>query len=99
MARYKLTLQAKAEIAAIYKYTVKHWGSDQAKRYTSGLRLKMRQLANSPNMGKTNPDLEKIFYYSPYVSHVIYYTLTDYGISISAVLHKSMLPHLHLREP
>ena len=98
MAKYRLTDQAKVEIADIYKYTVEHWGKGQASRYTTGLRQKMKELAKSPNMGKTNPELENIFYYSPYVSHVIYYTITDYGISISAILHKSMLPDLHLKE-
>ena len=33
-----------------------------------------------------------------YVSHVIYYTITDYGNAVATILHKTMLPELHLKE-
>ena len=98
MAHYKLSPGAHARLKGIREFSIENWGEEQANKYISGLRDQMRQLAKSPKMGTNMPDLHKLIYCFPYVSHVIYYTITDYGIAVATILHKSMLPELHLKE-
>ena len=71
MAHYKLSPVAHARLKDIRKFSIENWGKEQAKKYISGLREQMRQLAKSPKMGTNKPGLYKPIYCFSYVSHVI----------------------------
>ena len=97
MGSYSLSSEAKQDIRGIRQYTIEKWGTDQATLYISGLRKQMQLLGNSSTLGKHCPDLMEGLYCFPQKSHVIYYMITDNGISVVGVLHKKMIPKLHLK--
>ncbi len=54
------------------------------------------ELAANPKLGRRfDPDINRYFQY-PVESHYIFYALTDNGVEIFRILHKNMLPVLHL---
>lgn len=96
MARYKLTKAAQADLQDIAQYTAERWGDIQAKAYLSNLRATLDQLAQHPNLGKQRPDVSEKALSYPSGSHVIYYLIQKDHIVVFGVLHKRMVPRLHL---
>ena len=97
MGNYSLSSEAKRDIRGIRQYTIEKWGNDQAERYISDLRNQMRMLGNTPTLGRHCPELIEGLYCFPHKSHVIYYMIVDNGISVADILHKRMVPELHLK--
>lgn len=55
-----------------------------------------RDLAANPKLGRRfDPDVNHYFQY-PLESHCVFYAPTGSGVEIFRILHKSMLPTLHL---
>jgi plasmid stabilization system protein ParE len=52
MPTYRLTLQAEADLKAIYRYGWRIWGQTQAVRYARQLQQCFRRLAEHPHTGK-----------------------------------------------
>jgi toxin ParE1/3/4 len=96
MSSFSLTPDAKQDLLNIRTFTVKKWGSTQAKSYLSDLRETIGLLAQTPTLGKKREDVAKGVYSFPHSSHVIYYKLHKKHLVVFAVLHKRMVPLNHL---
>lgn len=96
MTAYRFTPDAQTDLIEIRRYTLKQWGAEQSKKYLLELRQTIRVLSETPTMGKQRHEVGIDVFSFPYVSHVIYYIVNKQQIVIFGVLHKSMLPLIHL---
>ena len=86
----KLTPKARADLDAIWEYTVRQWGVDQAETYLASLGKTMQLLADNPGLG-TRIDYVKSGYRKfPAASQMLIYRVISNTIEIVRVLHKSM---------
>lgn len=95
---YRLTPDAQADLIEIRRYTLNQWGNDQSQKYLSELRQTIKLLSETPTIGKQRNEVGVDVYSFPYASHVIYYTLYEQQVVVFAVLHKSMIPLIHLTD-
>ncbi len=95
---YRLTSDAQSDLIDIRRFTLAQWGLTQSRKYISELRRTLLALSETPSIGKKRLQVGEDIFSFPYVSHVIYYTLDSQQLVVFAVLHKSMVPLLHLGE-
>lgn len=93
---YRLTSDAQSDLIDIRRYTLAQWGVTQSRKYLSELQQTLLALSEAPSIGKKRLEVGEEVFSFPYVSHVIYYTLDNQQLVAFAVLHKSMVPLLHL---
>ena len=98
MPSYRFTGDAQSDLIKIRGYTLKEWGNEQSKKYLSNLRQTIRLLSETPTIGKQRPDISSDVFSFPHVSHVIYYMLRNEQLVVFGVLHKSMVPNIHLED-
>jgi len=96
MLAYHVTQDAKRDILEIRRYTTEQWGKSQSQKYLSELRQTIRLLAENPNLGKQRSDVGSGVSSFPHASHVIYYIVQGEQLVVFGVLHKRMVPDLHL---
>ncbi len=96
MAEYRLRPKARSDIDAIWDYTVKTWGVQQARSYIAGLRDVCTELADNPELGKCRDELHKGLRVYPYGKHLVFYLTMDKGIDVVRILHGNMDTHRHL---
>jgi len=96
VAEYRLRPKARSDIDAIWDYTVKAWGVQQARSYIAGLRDVCTKLAENPELGKRQDELYKGLRVYPSGKHVVFYLTVDKGIDVVRILHGSMDTHRHL---
>lgn len=100
MLFYQLARQAERDIIAIRRYTMKYWGKDQSTRYIKRMQTTFEMLSKTPLIGQScEADLGFMVYRYLFERHTIYYLAVPSPILIIAVLHQSMLPEIHLKEP
>ncbi len=97
MKRYDLSREAQQDLTEIHEYTTERWGEKQAQKYLTQLRKQLCQLAEMPTLGQPRPELDDNIFSFPCTSHMIYFTITESGVAVAGILHKRMLPELHLR--
>ncbi len=98
MQNFRITSNAKNDLIEIRRYTLQQWGLAQSQKYISGLRNTMQRLAESPNLGKQQIDIAAGVFSFQYESHLIYYMLHENQLVVFGVLHKRMLPSIHLKD-
>lgn len=98
MRKPRLAPDAEIDLIEIRRYTIEHWNSAQAKKYTDDLQQTFRLLAATPALGKPRPELGDGYLSFPHESHIIYYFTTDELIVVIGVLHKRMAPQKHLAD-
>ena len=96
MPHHKFTAHAQNDLINIIGHTLQNWGVAQTEKYIDGLETLAAKLAQSPALGTCRDALQKELLSFPYKSHVLYYTRTKVGITISRVLHQSMDIEQHL---
>ena len=96
MAEYWLRPKARSDIDAIWDYTIKTWGVQQARSYITGLRDVCAELAENPDLGKRRDELYKGLRVYPSGKHVVFYITMDKGIDVVRILHGSMDTLRHL---
>ena len=96
MSRLRLTPKARADLDAIWDYTVKQWGTEQAEAYLLSLGETMKLLANQPGLGRNIDDIREGYFKFPAASHIFLYRLQPDAIEIIRILHKSMDVERHL---
>ena len=94
---FHLTKEAQSDLHSISDYSLKHWGMHQTHKYLTGLWETFNALANNPLLGRKRLELRPPKYSFPYQSHVIYYCVHAEKLIIAAILHRSMVPELHLK--
>ncbi|MBT4520068.1 MAG: type II toxin-antitoxin system RelE/ParE family toxin [Halieaceae bacterium] len=88
--------KADSDLEDIFDYSVAQFGFVRAERYIYNIEQVFKDLAANPKRGRRfDPDINHYFHY-PVESHCIFYAPTGRGIEIFRILHKSMLPTLHL---
>ena len=81
---------------AIWLYSLKGWGLEQANRYTDVLTDAFARLAVNPKMATPCDHIRKGYRRSRVGRHAIYFQQTVYGIAVIRVLHDRMLSTRHL---
>lgn len=89
MNTYVLTLEADADLQDIYDFGVYKFGETQAIQYLIQLEKTIKKLAENPTIGKERYEFNAPTLSFPYVSHVIFYRITNNGIIIGRILHGS----------
>jgi len=88
--------KADSDLESIFDYSVEHFGFARAEQYICDIEWAFKALAANPQLGRHfDPDIKRYYQY-PVESHCIFYTPTNTGIEVFRILHKSMLPTLHL---
>jgi toxin ParE1/3/4 len=97
-ARYSLRQLAQNDLEGIWLYSLQEWGIVQADNYIRALVSRFEWLAENLQIGKRRDDIKPGYYCFPEGSHVIFYTLTSYGIDVIAIPHHRMDVMGHLEE-
>jgi len=79
MAEYRLSPAAERDLEAIWKYTRREWGLEQAERYTDLLTAAFEVLADSPKSAPTCDHIREGYRRHSVERHMIYFRITDYG--------------------
>ena|SRR5690606_22185523 len=93
---YRLTSDAQSDLIKIRQFTLEKWGVEQSKKYLSELRHTLQLIAEKPSVGKSRVDVAPNVMSFPYASHIIYYIAINDQVVIFGVLHKRMVPSMHL---
>ena len=93
---YRLTPDAQIDLIEIRRYTLNQWGKDQSQKHLSELRQTIKLLSETPTIGKQRHEVGADVFSFPHASHVIYYTLFKQQVVVFGVLHKNMIPFIHL---
>ena len=96
--RYTLRRLAENDLEEIWLYTLQEWGVDQGDKYIRGLISRFSWLMENPQIGKRRDDIKPGYYSFPEGSHIIFYTLTNYGIDIIGIPHQRMDIISYLKE-
>ncbi|WP_151705713.1 type II toxin-antitoxin system RelE/ParE family toxin [Nitrincola alkalilacustris] len=102
MPNFKLTRKAKADLKSIALYTEQRWGRDQRNHYILQFDQCFHRLGENPNLGQNCDEISQGYQQCPLGSHIIFYRLDDKsgdaksGVEIIRILHKRMLPKVHL---
>ena len=83
---YRLTEKAQNDYTAIYAYTLKSFGEDQAESYTHGLLDAFDLITEHNRIGCSVEALRAGYYRYDYEHHSIYYTIDSNGVVIIRVL-------------
>lgn len=94
--RFTLLPRAQRDLDAIWDYTAKRWGIDQAEAYTVQLGQHVAMVAGTPSLGKGCPEVRAGYYRFPSGSHILFYRLVDGTIEVVRILHERMDYILHL---
>ena len=86
---YALRELARADLEAIWVYTVEQWGVKQADRYLQGLFDCFEELAANPRLGKERDDVKAGYRSFPQGRHVVFYVIALTGIEVIGVVHQS----------
>ena len=88
--RYTLRKLAQSDLEEIWLHSLEKWGIIQADTYIRALLSRFRWLSENPAIGKRRDDIKQGYYCFPEGSHVIFYTLTSYGIDVIGIPHQRM---------
>ena len=87
---YSIRALARADLEEIWLFTFEEWGPEQANKYLESLFSICVWLSENPYSGKNREDLKKGYYCFPEVMHLVFYTMTEYGIDIIGIPHQNM---------
>jgi toxin ParE1/3/4 len=88
--RHTLRQLAENDLEEIWLYSLQEWGVDQADKYIRALLSRFSWLSENPTIGKHRTDIKPGYYSFPEGRHVIFYTLTSYGIDVIGIPHQRM---------
>jgi toxin ParE1/3/4 len=96
VASFELTEAADRDLTAIYGYSYRQFGADQADRYLFALEECFARLAEFPQLGRSIDHLRRGYFRFEHASHTVFYLRTPAGVRIVRVLHERMDPERHL---
>ncbi len=96
MAEYRLSPAAERDLENIWLYTRQQWNSEQADLYITILTNAFTELAQTPQTAAGCDHIRKGYRRLSVVRHMIYFRITDFGISIIRILHDRMDAQRHL---
>jgi toxin ParE1/3/4 len=96
---YALRELARADLEAIWVYTVEQWGTEQAERYLQGLFDCFQELAANPRLRRERDDVKAGYRSFPQGRHVVFYVIASAGIEVIGLVHQSVDVDAHQGEP
>ena len=91
MARFKFTNKAVDDISTIWNYTFDNWSENQADTYYHMLLENCKEVANSPESGKSYSGVAENLLGLKAGSHIIFYRKIDENeVEITRILHEQM---------
>lgn len=96
MNRVVISRDARQDIAPSSP-SVDRWGKRQARAYIEGLKYRVNQLSEYPQLGRARRDVGERLSSILYESHVIFFERLANQIRIVRILHQQQDPTLHLR--
>lgn len=87
MARFRLSVRARAQLIAIYDFSEATFGAYQAEAYHAGLERTFGLLADFPRIGQPADELAAGYRRFRFQSHYIFYTEEAAQILIRAIIH------------
>ena len=87
---FKLTPEAKLDVIKIGRFTEKEWGKEQRNKYLARLDTRIRNIAESPHLGRERLEIKAGYRSVREGKHVIFYRVRDTSVEILRVLHGSM---------
>jgi len=87
--RYILSVEADQDLEAIFDYTEKEFGFNQAVKYLTALEIVFNHLVNNPTLGRKRDGIKKGLFSISEQEHIVFYRLLTTKISIVRVLHGS----------
>ena len=92
MSAWKLTNDARTDLAEILLYTTDKWGDEQARRYLALLLDGLDLLAQKPGIGRPCGELSPRLRRFEQGKHVIFYRPDRTRILVARILHQGQLP-------
>jgi len=96
MGVYKLSNESTIDLTDIYKFGIENFGLDQAQKYILGLHELFQTLSDNTNIGRDASEFLPSLKRFVYMSHIVFYFVTDSGVFIIRVLSQSMDYERHL---
>ena len=96
MAEYRLTPAAKRDLENIWLYIRQQWNIAQADLYIDILANAFTELAQTPKTAPACDHIRNGYRRFSVVRHMIYFRVTDFGITIVRILHDRMDAPRHL---
>lgn len=90
MRKYRLSKSAENDLLAIWEYTTRTWGANQAERYLNTLEARFFELAAEPSKGRPRADIDLEYLSYHEGKHLIFYQPHEGGIAVARVLHERM---------
>jgi toxin ParE1/3/4 len=87
---YSIRALARADLEEIWFFTFEEWGLEQADKYLNSLFSRFKWLTKNPYTGKDRGDIKNGYYCFPEGMHLVFYTMTEYGIDIIGIPHQNM---------
>lgn len=81
---------AQADLEEVWFFTFEEWGLEQADKYLNSLFSRFEWLSENPYIGKHREDIKNGYHCFPEGMHLIFYTMTEYGIDIIGIPHQNM---------
>jgi toxin ParE1/3/4 len=96
MAEFRLSPAAQDDLEAVFEYTLREWGLDQALRYTDLIEQNCAELAEGPLLAQSCDAIRPGYRRRTVGRHVIYFKQAEYGIAVIRILHQRMDTARHL---
>ena len=87
---YRIHQSVYDELEEIWRYSLEHWGIEQADDYVRSLIARFQWLADNPRAGKPRDDIKSGYRCYPQGAHIIFYRIVDSTVDILGVPHQSM---------
>ena len=87
---YSIRALAHTDLEEIWLFTFEEWGLEQTDKYLNSLFSRFEWLSRNPYTGKDRADIKNGYYCFPEGMHLVFYTMTEYGIDIIDIPHQNM---------
>jgi toxin ParE1/3/4 len=91
-----LSPRARRDLDEVWDYSRNRWGEVRAEAYVRQLARDMRKVADNPRLGRTTEQVRSGYRRFGSGSHVLFYRVTDIGITVIRILHERMDVTRHL---
>ncbi|MDP9805751.1 toxin ParE1/3/4 [Trueperella bonasi] len=96
MSQFRLTPAAQRDLSAIWDYTERNWGPNQAEVYLRQIQRTLELVSERNEFGRRRPDINRAYRSIPSGRHVIFYKCSNGAIEVIRILHQRMDPLRHL---
>lgn len=87
---YRVYPKAIDDLESIYFYSIKEFGRKKATSYIIAIEKGFQFLVSNPEISRKCDYIRKDLRALNVGSHIIFFKITDYGVAVIRVLHKSM---------